>query len=144
MIRIVFALMLMLFSVQAALAVLPSEMLANPQQEARARSISSNLRCLVCQNQTIDDSSADLARDLRLIVRERIVAGDSDAQVMEYVVARYGNYVLLKPPFQMDTALLWLLPFAALIMALAVAYATLRGRIVIDDGDEPNDILKGE
>ena len=144
MIRVLLAIMLMLFSVQPAHAVLPSEMLTNPVQEARARSISSNLRCLVCQNQTIDDSSADLARDLRLIVRERIVAGDSDGQVMDYVVARYGNYVLLKPPFQMDTALLWLLPFAALILALAVAYATLRGRIVIDDGDEPNDILKGE
>jgi cytochrome c-type biogenesis protein CcmH len=144
MIRIVFAIMLMLFSVGVAHAVLPSEMLSNPVQEARARSISSNLRCLVCQNQTIDDSSADLARDLRLIVRERIVAGDSDAQVMDYVVARYGNYVLLKPPFQMDTALLWLLPFAALILALAVAYATLRGRLVTDDGQEPNDILKGD
>ncbi len=143
MIRIVFAIMLMLFNVEAAHAVLPSEMLTNPVQEARARSISSNLRCLVCQNQTIDDSSADLARDLRLIVRERIVAGDGDGQVMDYVVARYGNYVLLKPPFQMDTALLWLLPFAALILALAVAYATLRGRPVLDDADEPNDILKG-
>ena len=142
--RIIFAIMLMLFSVGVAHAVLPSEMLTNPVQEARARSISSNLRCLVCQNQTIDDSSADLARDLRLIVRERIVAGDSDAQVMEYVVARYGNYVLLKPPFQMDTALLWLLPFAALILALAVTYATLRGRVVTDDADEPNDILKGD
>jgi cytochrome c-type biogenesis protein CcmH len=144
MIRIVFAIMLMLFSVLPAYAVLPSEMLTNPVQEARARSISSNLRCLVCQNQTIDDSSADLARDLRLIVRERIVAGDSDAQVMDYVVARYGNYVLLKPPFQMDTALLWLLPFAALILALAVAYTTLSGRVVPDDGEEPNDILKGD
>jgi cytochrome c-type biogenesis protein CcmH len=144
MIRVVFAIMLMLFSVGAARAVLPSEMLTNPVQEARARAISSNLRCLVCQNQTIDDSSADLARDLRLIVRERIVAGDSDAQVMDYVVARYGNYVLLKPPFQMDTALLWLLPFVALILALAVAYATLRGRAVPDEGEEPNDILKGE
>jgi cytochrome c-type biogenesis protein CcmH len=133
-----------LFGVGAAHAVLPSEMLTNPVQEARARAISSNLRCLVCQNQTIDDSSADLARDLRLIVRERIVAGDSDAQVMDYVVARYGNYVLLKPPFQMDTALLWLLPFVALILALAVAYATLRGRAVPDEGEEPNDILKGE
>jgi cytochrome c-type biogenesis protein CcmH len=144
MIRAVFAIMLMLFGVGAAHAVLPSEMLTNPVQEARARAISSNLRCLVCQNQTIDDSSADLARDLRLIVRERIVAGDSDAQVMDYVVARYGNYVLLKPPFQMDTALLWLLPFVALILALAVAYATLRGRAVPDEGEEPNDILKGE
>ena len=144
MIRIVLAVMLMLFSVTTVHAVLPSEMLANPQQEARARAISSNLRCLVCQNQTIDDSSADLARDLRLIVRERIVAGDSNAQVMDYVVARYGNYVLLKPPFQMDTALLWLLPFAALILALGIVYNTLRGRIVTDEGDEPNDILKGE
>ena len=142
--RILFAVMLMLFSLGVANAVLPTEMLANPQQEARARAISSNLRCLVCQNQTIDDSSADLARDLRIIVRERIVAGDSDAQVMEYVVARYGNYVLLKPPFQMDTALLWLLPFAALILALGIVYNTLRGRIVTDEGDEPNDILKGE
>jgi cytochrome c-type biogenesis protein CcmH len=144
MIRFVLAAMLMLFSAATAHAVLPSEMLANPQQEARARAISSNLRCLVCQNQTIDDSSADLARDLRLIVRERIVAGDTDAQVMDYVVARYGNYVLLKPPFQMDTALLWLLPFATLLLALGIVYAYLRRQPVPEDGETTNDILKGE
>ncbi|MEO9168065.1 MAG: cytochrome c-type biogenesis protein [Aestuariivirga sp.] len=144
MIRIVFAIMLMLFSVQTAHAVLPSEMLTNPVQEARARAISSNLRCLVCQNQTIDDSNADLARDLRIIVRERIVAGDSDAQVMDYVVTRYGNYVLLKPPFQMDTALLWLLPFAALILALGIVYAYLRGQPAPEEDEASNDILKGE
>ena len=142
--RIVFAIMLMLFSVAAAHAVLPQEMLANPVQEARARSISSNLRCLVCQNQTIDDSNADLARDLRLIVRERIVAGDSDAQVMDFVVSRYGNYVLLKPPFQMDTALLWLLPFGTLLLALGIAYAYLRRQPAPDASESDNDILKGE
>src|SRR5438105_4597617 len=81
-------------------AVLPEEMLKDPVREARARDISQNLRCLVCQNQSIDDSNAPLAKDLRIIVRERLTAGDSNDQVVAYVVNRYGNYVLLKPPFQ--------------------------------------------
>lgn len=90
-----------------ALAVLPDERLADPVLESRARDISRNLRCLVCQNQSIDESEADLARDLRLLVRERLVAGDSDAEVVDFLVDRYGDYVLLKPPFKASTALLW-------------------------------------
>ena len=113
-----------------ALAVLPDEMLPDAKLETRARAISQDLRCLVCQNQSIDDSNAPLARDLRIIVRERLVAGDSDKQVVAYVVARYGNYVLLKPPFQRDTVLLWLTPFLILIAALGTALNYLRKRPV--------------
>jgi cytochrome c-type biogenesis protein CcmH len=94
----------------AALAVQPDEIMADPVKEARARELSRELRCMVCQNQSIDDSEAPLARDLRLLVRERIAAGDSDAQVIDFLVARYGEFVLLKPRFESDTLLLWLLP----------------------------------
>lgn len=90
-----------------ALAVEPDEILADPKLEARARALSVDLRCLVCQNQSVDDSNAPLARDLRLLVRERLKAGDTDAQVMSFVVARYGDFVLLRPPFNAKTLLLW-------------------------------------
>ena len=90
----------------------PDEQLADPALEARARDISGGLRCLVCQNQSIDDSDAPLARDLRLLVRERLTAGDSDDGVRDYLVARYGDFILLKPPFEMATLLLWLTPVA--------------------------------
>jgi cytochrome c-type biogenesis protein CcmH len=93
----------------------PGEILADPALEARAREISKELRCLVCQNQSIDDSNADLARDLRVLVRERLKAGDSDAAVIRYIVARYGDFVLLDPPFKPSTLLLWLGP--ALVLA---------------------------
>jgi cytochrome c-type biogenesis protein CcmH len=109
-------------------AVLPDEVLKDPVLEARARVLSQDLRCLVCQNQAIDDSNAPLARDLRLIVRERLTAGDSDEQVIAYLVSRYGNFVLLKPPFQSNTALLWLAPFIMLLIAIAVAAAYLLRR----------------
>ncbi len=99
-----------------AAAVLPDEMLPDERQEARARAISRDLRCVVCQNQSIDDSDAPLARDLRLQVREQIAKGSSDAEVRDYVVARYGNFVLLKPPMEGDTLLLWLGPFAILLL----------------------------
>ena len=98
-----------------AVAVQPDEMLADPTLEGRARGLSQQLRCMVCQNQSIDDSEAPLARDLRLLVRERIAAGDSDAQVIDFLVARYGEFVLLKPRFEPDTLLLWLLPPLALV-----------------------------
>ena len=90
-----------------ALAVQPDEVLADPALEARARALSAELRCMVCQNQSIDDSDADLARDLRVLVRERLAAGDSDEQVIDYVVSRYGEFVLLKPRFSLRNALLW-------------------------------------
>jgi cytochrome c-type biogenesis protein CcmH len=98
-----------------ALAVQPGEELPDPALENRAREISAGLRCLVCQNQSIDDSDAPLARDLRLLVRERLKAGDSDEAVREFVHVRYGDFVLLKPPFKLSTLLLWMGPFLLLI-----------------------------
>jgi len=98
----------------AAYAVLPDEIMSDPVKEARARDLSRELRCMVCQNQSIDDSEAPLARDLRLLVRERIAAGDSNPQVLDFLVARYGEFVLLKPRLESHTLLLWLLPPLAL------------------------------
>ena len=105
---------LALASASAANAVQPDELLADTKLEARARALSAELRCMVCQNQSIDDSDATLARDLRLLVRERLKAGDSDAAVLEFLHVRYGDFILLKPPFKPGTALLWLLPGLAL------------------------------
>lgn len=105
----------------AALAVQPGEQLKDPAQEARARKLSAELRCLVCQNQSIDDSDAELARDLRRLVRERISAGDSDSAIRQFLVARYGEFVLLRPPFSASTALLWSLPAIALIGGIFAA-----------------------
>ncbi|WP_315765787.1 MULTISPECIES: cytochrome c-type biogenesis protein [unclassified Bradyrhizobium] len=103
-------LLLALAASPVAHAVQPDEIMADPAKEARARNLSRELRCMVCQNQSIDDSEAPLARDLRLLVRERIAAGDSDHQVIDFLVARYGQFVLLKPRFERETLLLWLLP----------------------------------
>ena len=111
-----------------ALAVMPDEVLGDPALEARARAISRDLRCLVCQNQSIDDSNAPLARDLRLLVRERLSAGDGDAEVVDYVVRRYGDYVLLKPPFKASTYALWLGPAAILLVAGTGMAIYLRNR----------------
>src|SRR5215471_17580946 len=94
----------------SAHAVQPDEVMSDPAREARARALSQELRCMVCQNQSIDDSEAPLARDLRLLVRERIASGDSDAQVINFLVARYGEFVLLRPRFERQTFLLWLVP----------------------------------
>lgn len=104
--RFLLALTLIL-SAAPAFAVNPNEMLADPALEARARTLSAELRCMVCQNQSIDDSNADLAKDLRLLVRERITDGDSDDEVLNYIVSRYGEFVLLKPRFSVRTLLLW-------------------------------------
>ncbi len=101
-------LLLALAASPVAHAVQPDEIMADPAKEARARNLSRELRCMVCQNQSIDDSEAPLARDLRLLVRERIAAGDSDHQVIDFLVARYGQFVLLKPRFERETLLLWL------------------------------------
>lgn len=106
---------LMLLALPAVHAVQPDEIMSDPAKEARARELSRELRCMVCQNQSIDDSDAPLARDLRLLVRERIAAGDSNAQVLDFLVARYGEFVLLKPRFERQTMLLWLL--APLLLA---------------------------
>ena len=106
---------LALVAAPAAHAVQPDEVMTDPAKEARARNLSRELRCMVCQNQSIDDSEAPLARDLRLLVRERIASGDSDKQVIDFLVARYGEFVLLKPRFERQTLLLWLLPPFVLI-----------------------------
>ena len=102
-----------------AMAVRPDEMLSDPALEARARAISKDIRCVVCQSENIDDSDADMAHDLRVLVREQLVAGKSDQQVRDFLVARYGDFVLLKPPFKMKTLLLWVGPFAVLLLAAA-------------------------
>ena len=123
--------LLFAFMVSAsAWAVEPDEMLADPAQEARARAVGQELRCLVCQNQAIDDSNAPLARDLRILVRERIKAGDSNAQVMEFVVARYGDYVRLRPPMRIETYLLWFGPALVLAAAIGALVLSLRRRRV--------------
>jgi cytochrome c-type biogenesis protein CcmH len=110
----------------SALAVEPAERLADPLLEARARALSQELRCLVCQNQSIDESNADLAHDLRVVVRQRLVAGDTDQQVLDYIVARYGVFPLLDPPFAPATYLLWLTP-PALVLGAGI-FLLLRAR----------------
>ena len=111
-----------------AFAVQPDEVLSDPALEARARALSRELRCMVCQNQSIDDSDAPLARDLRILVRERLQAGDSDAKVLDFLTARYGQFVLLKPRFGFDTALLWLAPAGVLAIGIVALVVMLRRR----------------
>jgi cytochrome c-type biogenesis protein CcmH len=115
-----------LFSMPPAAAVEPSEMLKNPVLEARARDISGGLRCLVCQNESIDESNAELARDLRVLVRTRLTAGDTNQQVIDYIVSRYGDFVLLKPPFKGITYVLWFGPPILLIIGLLVGVMFVR------------------
>src|SRR6476620_3503807 len=119
---------LVLIGGSAAHAVQPDEIMRDPANEARARDLSRELRCMVCQNQSIDDSDAPLARDLRLLVRERLKAGDSDTQVLDFMTARYGQFVLLKPRFGWDTALLWLAPAGVLLAGVWGLVALLRRR----------------
>ena len=114
--------------VAPAEAIDPGEMFADPSQEARARDIGRSLRCLVCQNQSIFDSNAGLAKDLRVLVRERMTAGDSDDEVLDYVAARYGDYVLLQPPMRSHTVLLWLAPLALGLFGAMLAFSYHRGR----------------
>jgi cytochrome c-type biogenesis protein CcmH len=122
-----------------AWAVQPDEVLPDAALEARARALSKELRCMVCQNQSIDDSDAPLARDLRLLVRERLQGGDSDGQVIDFLVARYGEFVLLKPRFTWHTALLWLGPPATLIggMVVLLLVARRRNRGVLAEAARP-------
>jgi cytochrome c-type biogenesis protein CcmH len=119
---------LALLSAAPAVAVQPDEMLADPKLEARAREISKELRCMVCQNQSIDDSDAGLARDLRVLVRERLTVGDSDSQVIDYLVKRYGEFVLLKPRFEWQTVLLWITPGVVLAIGAWALFAASRRR----------------
>ncbi|MDF3073790.1 MAG: cytochrome [Alphaproteobacteria bacterium] len=123
-----FLLLLLVLLPMAALAVQPDEVLSDPALEARAREISRNLRCVVCQNQSIDDSDAPLARDLRLLVRERLKAGDSDGQVYGFLVARYGDFVLLRPPVKPSTWLLWFGPAIVLVLGSVALVLWFRRR----------------
>jgi cytochrome c-type biogenesis protein CcmH len=125
-------------------AVLPDEVMSDPAKEARARQLSQELRCMVCQNQSIDDSEAPLARDLRLLVRERIASGDSDAQVIDFLVARYGEFVLLKPRFERQTLFLWLVPPVVLFGGGLVLWLQARRRKSGPNEGPPSDALTPE
>lgn len=127
----------MVLSTLPALGVQPGEQLPDPAQEARARRLSAELRCLVCQNQSIDDSDAALAGDLRRLVRERIKAGDDDAMIRAFLVSRYGEFVLLKPPLSSATLLLWGLPIGALMIGLFAASRLFR-RQQPEDSPDPS------
>jgi cytochrome c-type biogenesis protein CcmH len=125
------ALVLAAIASSSSLAVQPEEMLRDPKLEARARELSRELRCMVCQNQSIDESEAPLARDLRLLVRERITKGDTDQQVLDFLVVRYGEFVLLKPPLESRTIILWALPPVALLAgSVGLFFAVRRRRTV--------------
>ena len=115
---LIFGLTIILLSSFSTMAVNPDEVLDDPLLEKRARALSVNIRCLVCQNQSIDDSNADLARDLRILVRERLIAGDSDTEVLDYLISRYGDFVMLKPPFKGSTFILWLGPLFVFVLAV--------------------------
>ncbi len=141
--RLLLAMLLML-SPFAAHAVQPDEMLHDPVLEARARQISQELRCLVCQNESIEDSDAPLAHDLRVLLRQRLVAGDTDEAATQYIVARYGDYVLLKPPFKESTLALWLGPLLLFIAAMGGSALFYRQRLETElplDEDEREKVL---
>jgi cytochrome c-type biogenesis protein CcmH len=126
--RAILAALLLLWLVLPAIAVNPDEMLGDPALEQRARTISAGLRCLVCQNESIDDSDADLAKQIRIIVRQRLVAGDNDDQVRQYLVDRYGEYVLLRPVFALHTLILWAAAPAIIIIGALVLFVAGRRR----------------
>jgi cytochrome c-type biogenesis protein CcmH len=151
--RVLLVLACLWFAVGSSLAVQPDEVLSDAELEARARAISADIRCLVCQNQSIDDSDAPLARDLRLLVRERLVAGDSDGAVVDYLVDRYGEFVLLQPRFGIHTLVLWLGPFAILGIAALMALkwrrpteAAASGEVALspDEARRLDDLMKRE
>jgi cytochrome c-type biogenesis protein CcmH len=151
--RLLIVALLTLFVVPTAIAVEPDEIISDPALEARARALSKELRCMVCQNQSIDDSDAPLAHDLRVLVRERLQAGESDQQVIDFLVARYGEFVLLRPRFSWHTALLWFGPATILIigaygvLVLARRYRTNRAAeqetLTAAEADRLSEILRG-
>ena len=133
-----------LLTASPVLAVNPDEVLSDPALEARARGLSANLRCMVCQNQSIDDSNAELARDLRVLVRERIVKGDTDEQVINYVVSRYGEFVLLKPRLSARTLVLWGAPATLFVLGLGVLIIFARRRPSVAGAVPLSDTEKAE
>ena len=130
--NLVLAILLALSVATMAFAIGPDEMLKDPALEARARVIGQSLRCLVCQNQSIDDSDASLARDLRILVRERLTVGDSDQAVIAYVVSRYGDFVLLRPPMKPETLVLWFGPLLLLVGVGSVIFIRARRKRVVN------------
>jgi cytochrome c-type biogenesis protein CcmH len=141
--RLLLVLLLCVLSVPAS-AVQPDEILKDPALEARAREVGKDLRCLVCQNQSIDDSDADLARDLRVLVRERIVAGDSNREVIDYVVSRYSDFVLLNPPFKLKTYALWFGPAIIIAFGLFAIFVFFRRRGDDAAGGAPDALSEAE
>jgi cytochrome c-type biogenesis protein CcmH len=139
-------LVMLLATMSPVLAVQPDEVLQDVRLEQRARALSRELRCMVCQNQSIDDSDAPLARDLRILVRERLTAGDSDTQVLDYLVARYGQFVLLRPRFESETALLWLTPVLVLVFGAlgAVLFVRRRNAALAGSGGPPVEHLTAD
>ncbi|MBL4890433.1 MAG: cytochrome c-type biogenesis protein CcmH [Rhizobiaceae bacterium] len=140
----VISLLMAIIFATPALAVNPDEVLDNPILEQRARDVSSKLRCLVCQNQSIDASDAALAKDLRVLVRERLTAGDTDTQIFDYVVDRYGEFVLLQPKMAMHTLVLWFMPILVLLAGISIFIAKLRNRSVtktVGLSDEENQLI---
>ncbi len=131
------ALLLLLPAVPAPAGVTPDEILDDPVLEARARALGRQLRCLVCQNQSIDDSDADLAKDIRRIVRERLVAGDTDEEIIAFLTARYGDFILLKPPMKPETLALWIGPFLVLGLGTVGVVLFLRRRRGSGEEEEP-------
>ena len=136
-----------------AMAVQPDEILKDSVLEARARDLSAGLRCMVCQNQSIDDSDAPLARDIRVLVRERLLAGDTNTRIRDFLVQRYGAFILLKPPFELGTLMLWATPFLVLILGgVSLIFTARRGRRIkdrpatLDDGERRRleEILAGK
>lgn len=127
----------------AAHAVQPSEILPDPVLEARARTISAGLRCMVCQNESIDESDADLAKDLRILIRSRLTAGDSDDQIRAFLVQRYGDFILLNPPFKVSTLLLWLGPLLVLVAGAGASYVAAR-RKATDSTATPAELSEAE
>jgi len=136
-VRTLLALALLISLGAVAFAVEPSERLADPALEARARALSGQLRCLVCQNESIDESAAPLAHDLRVLLRERIAAGDSDAQAVKFITDRYGDFVLLKPPVEPATYVLWFGPIGVLVIAAGGGLVYLRRRKTLAPAPAP-------
>lgn len=124
--RVLLIITLALAPATAVLAVEPDEILSDPMLETRAREVSQQLRCVVCQNQDIDSSNAGIARDMRILVRERLMAGDTNADILDFMVARYGNYVLLRPPFNAQTYALWFAPLVLALFAGGIGYTVMR------------------
>ncbi len=126
MMRAIFAAVLLMLSLQTGFAATAPDALSNPTQEARARALQKQFRCLVCQGESLDESNAPLAADLRRLIREHIVRGESDAEITQYLVARYGDFILMNPPFEEDTWLLWLAPFGVLLLGGGIAFVIVK------------------